>query len=76
MAKLTKEQIAKLISDPKIQETVEKNKKLAVNNRDRKLMLLGYNQALLDNGGLPDEGLTVEALERIIANSKLELSIE
>jgi hypothetical protein len=67
--KLTPDQVKVYLSDKRIKATVTKNKVLAVREREGNLMLLGYNQALLDHGvpeGVSRQSLVdaVESLKR------------
>jgi hypothetical protein len=63
------------MSDPTIQATIEANKIKATKSRDAELMLLGYNQALLDYGQLP-EGWERQDMARTIEEQKAKLGIE
>ncbi len=74
MTGLNAEQIAKLTNDPQIQATVEANKVKAQAKRESDLMLLGYNQALLDYGQLP-EGWERQDMIRTIDNQKAKLDL-
>jgi hypothetical protein len=75
MPQLTLEQITKLTEDPAVQATIETNKAQAQARRESDLMLLGYNQALLDYGQLP-EGWETQDMIRTIAEQKAKLGIE
>ncbi len=75
MTGLNASQIEKLMSDPQIQATIEANKAKAQAKRESDLMLLGYNQALLDCGKLP-EGWERQDMIRTINDQKAKLSIE
>jgi hypothetical protein len=71
MPKLTREEIKQLISGHTIQATIEADKA----TRESDLMLLGYNQALLDYGQLP-EGWETRDMIRTIDEQKAKLGIE
>lgn len=73
---LNQEQITQLMNDPKIQATIEANKIKAAKARDTDLMMLGYNQALLDVGqaALP-EGWATEDLQEAINKQREKLGI-
>jgi hypothetical protein len=73
---LTKLQIEQLMNDKGIQATIEANKIKAEKSRDADLMMLGYNQALLDVGqaALP-EGWTVEDLQVVINKQREKLGV-
>lgn len=75
MPQLTPEQITKLSNDPTIKATVEANKAQAQARRESELMLLGYNQALLDYGQLP-EGWETKDMTRTVNEQKAKLGIE
>lgn len=75
MTGLNADQIRKLMSDPEIQATIEANKAKAQARRESDLMLLGYNQALLDYGQLP-EGWETQDMIRTISDQKAKLGIE
>lgn len=75
MSQLTKEQIEKLVNNPMIKATVEANKARAKATRQADLMLLGYNQALLDNN-LWLEGHTRESWAEVVAQQKSKLEIK
>lgn len=75
MAGLTPEQITQLTNNPQIKATVEANKAKAQARRESDLMLLGYNQCLLENGPLP-EGWTVQDMQSVIDSQKAKLGIE
>ena len=75
MSKLTPEEISQLTNDPQIQATVEANKAKAQAKRESDLMSLGYNQALLDYGQLP-EGWERQDMIRMIDGQKAKLGIE
>lgn len=72
MTKLTPEQVAKLINDPQIKATLQANKTRAQLKRESDLMLLGYNQAILDYGKLP-AGHTVQSWNDVIEGQKAKL---
>lgn len=72
---LTSEQITKLANEPAIQATIEANKAQTQPKRESDLMLLGYNQALLDYGQLP-EGWETQDMIRTINEQKAKLGIE
>lgn len=73
---LTPEQVTQLVNDPEIQKTVEANKVEAAKRRDTDLMLVGYNQALLDVGqaALP-EGWTTNDLQEVINKQREKLGV-
>ncbi len=73
---LTPEQVTKLVNDPKIQATIEANKEAVARRRDNDLMMVGYNQALLDVGqaALP-EGWTANDLQEVINEKREKLGI-
>lgn len=75
MTGLNADQIEKLMSDPEIQATIEANKARAAKKRESDLMLLGYNQALLDYGQLR-EGWETQYMIRTINKQKAKLGIE
>jgi hypothetical protein len=72
MSELTQGQIDQLKNDPQIQATIERNKIAAAQERESKLMMLGYNQALLETGQIP-EGMSRKDLEGIVANMREKL---
>jgi hypothetical protein len=74
--KLTRDQINQLVNDPAIQATVEANKIKAAKARDTELMMLGYNQALLDVGqaALP-EGWTIQDLQEVVNRQREKLGV-
>ena len=74
MTGLSADQIEKLMNDPQIQATVEANKIRAQAKRESDLMMLGYNQALLDYGKLP-EGWERQDMIRTIDNQKAKLDL-
>lgn len=76
MTGLNAKQVAKLMSSPDIQATIRANKAQAAKDRDAELMLLGYNQALLDCGqaALP-EGWTTAELQDVINGQRAKLGI-
>lgn len=74
MPQLTQEQINQLANNPTIKTTVEANKVKAQARGESDLMLLGYNQALLDYGQLP-EGHTTQSWEEVIEGQKTKLGI-
>ncbi len=76
MTGLNADQIEKLMSDPEIQATIEANKARAAKNRGAELMLIGYNQALLDCGqaALP-EGWTLVQMQDVINGQRAKLGI-
>ncbi len=75
MPQLTLEQINQLANDPSIQATIEANKVKAQAKRESDLMLLGYNEALLDNHVWP-EGHTSATWGDVIEMQKRKLGIE
>jgi hypothetical protein len=76
MTGLTKDQVKQLLNDPSIQATEEENKAKAKARRESDLMLLGYNQALLDVGkpALP-KGWTVQKLQGVVNKQREKLGI-
>lgn len=76
MTELNPEQIAQLTNDENVQATIEANKVQVAKDRDTELMLLGYNQALLDCGqaDLP-EGWTTADLQEVIRKQRDKLGI-
>ncbi len=72
MSELTKSQIEELKNNPQIQATIKRNKSEAGREREAKLMLLGYNQALLDTNQIPS-GMTRQYLEAIVTEMKEKL---
>lgn len=74
---LNPEQITRfrLANDPGIKATVEANKAQAQARRESELMLLGYNQALLDYGNLPN-GWETQTMINTINDQKVKLGIE
>ena len=73
---LTQEQITQLVNDPEIQKTIEANKVEVLARRDADLMMVGYNQALLDVGqaALP-KGWTTNDLQKVIAKQRKRLGV-
>jgi hypothetical protein len=71
---LTKEQIKKLTSNPKIQKTIKANKEAIAKRRECDLMLLGYNQALLDTGQHP-EGHDYNSWSEVIKGQRDKLGV-
>jgi hypothetical protein len=69
---LSKEQIAQLVNDPSIKATIEVNKAAAQAQLESDLMLLGYNQAILDYGQLP-EGWETQDMIRTIEEQRAKL---
>lgn len=74
MSQLTPEQITKLIDDPQIKATIETNKAQAQAKRESDLMVLGYNQALLDWEHIP-EGHFPSTWNEVIKGQKAKLGI-
>lgn len=78
MSQLTPEQVSKLVNDPSIQATTEANRtteaQRAKAKRETDLMLLGYNQALLDNHQWP-QGHTSRTWADVIETQKNKLGI-
>jgi hypothetical protein len=68
--------VATLIKSESIKATIEANKVKIAKRRDVELMLLGYNQALLDCGqpALPS-GWTVDDLQEVINKQRGKLGI-
>lgn len=72
---LTQDQIFKhLINDPMIKATIEDNQDKAKAQHEADLMLLGYNQCLLENGFLP-EGWSAQDMKSVISHQKAKLGI-
>jgi hypothetical protein len=74
MTGLTADQVHQLVNDETIQATVQANKKDAARWRDAELMSLGYNQALLETGNLP-EGWTAKDMQDVINKQRNRLGI-
>lgn len=74
MAAKSKEQILQILKGNKTQADIEANKAAAAQRRESDLMILGYNQALLDTGNLP-EGFTMAGMVKIIESQKAKLGI-
>jgi len=76
MTGLNADQIRELMLDPEIQATIEANKAKAAKKRAAKLMLVGYNQALLDCGQscLP-AGWTLVQMQDVINGQREKLGI-
>jgi hypothetical protein len=76
--RLTEKEIEKLKNDPAIQATAEANKAAAAQRAEAKretdLLLLGYNQALLDNHQWPS-GHTSRTWADVIEMQKAKLGI-
>lgn len=73
---MTEDQITQLMQDKNIQATIEANKAEAAKQRDAELMILGYNQALLDCGkaALPQDW-TTDQLQLVINKQREKLGI-
>ena len=74
--KMTKEEILAAMKGKKSQAMIEREKENATLDRESNLMLLGYNQALLDQGesAMP-EGWTVADMQKVIAGQRTKLGI-
>lgn len=72
--KMHPEQILQLVNDPTIKATIEANKTEIFKQHESDLMMLGYNQALLDYGHLP-EGWDTQDMVRTIEEQKAKLGI-